>query len=149
MTLFDICRLLKTKKEEKPRISEVLITDDVKILGHVFHGLQDIMKHVEMSLYKSYQYGHVSNKEPEVKCKVHVGKLWAPYPCFDSSDYAYENRTYQNYVLRSRPITESDMKKLSDLPSHFDECRISEDIPSDMLPLVYYRGDGNTMIVAK
>ena len=65
MTLFDICRLLRAKKEEKPRISEVLITDDVTILGHVFHGLEDIMRYVEMSLYRSYQYGHISNKEPE------------------------------------------------------------------------------------
>lgn len=35
-------------------VREVSIVDDVEILGHVFHGLQDIEKHVEMSLYKSY-----------------------------------------------------------------------------------------------
>ena len=93
------------------------IKDDIEILGHVFHGLQDIKDHVELSLYRSYKHGMASIVEPIKKCEVHVGEMWSPYPCFDSEDYLYENRTYQNYIFRSRPITQDDMRKLSELPS--------------------------------
>ena len=124
------------------------IKDDIEILGHVFHGLQDIKDHVELSLYRSYKHGMASIVEPIKKCEVHVGEMWSPYPCFDSEDYLYENRTYQNYIFRRRPITQDDMKKLSELPSSCNECRVSENVPEDMRPMVYYVGDGAIMLVA-
>lgn len=124
------------------------IKDDIEILGHVFHGLQDIKEHVEMSLYRHISRGMASIVEPLKQCEVHVGEMWSPYPCFDSEDYLYENRTYQNYIFRSRPITQDDMKKLSELPSSCNECRVSEIVPEDMRPMVYYVGDGDTLLVA-
>ena len=102
-----------------------------------------------MSLYRNYSRGHADVRIPKASCEIHVGELWVPYPCFDSDDYANENRTYQNFVFRERPITQDDMKRLSELPSNSNECRISEDIPAEMLPLAYYVGDGSTMMVAK
>ena len=125
------------------------IQDIVIILDHVFHGLDDIKAHVEMSLYKDWSRGEARVQEPEKSCKVHVGEMWMPYPCFDWEDSMYEDRTYQNYVLRRRPITQEDMRQLSELPSHGNELRISNDIPEDMLPMVYYCGEGNDMIVAQ
>ena len=125
------------------------ISDDVMILGHMFHGLDDIKQHVEMSLYKDWSRGEARAQEPEKSCKVPVGEMWMPYPCFDWEDSMNENRTYQNFVLRSRPITQDDMRQLSKLPSHGNELRISNDIPEDMLPMVYYCGEGNEMIVAQ
>ena len=129
-------------------IQKVFINDDIEILGHVFHGLKDIQEHVEMSLYKSYSRGQANVREAKACYNVHVGEMWMPYPCFDAEDYANEDRTYQNYILRERPITQDDMKSLSELPSKGNECRISECMPAEMLPLVYYVGDGTTMIVA-
>ena len=131
----------------KGRVKEYAITDDVEILGHVVHGLDDIKQYVEMSLYKSFSRGEATKQEPAESCEVHVGEMWMPYPCFDSEDAMYENRTYQNYILRRRPITQEDMKRLSELPSGSNECRISDKVPLNMLPLLYYEGDGSTMIL--
>ena len=129
-------------------IQKVSIKDDIEILGHIFHGLKDIQKYVEMSLYKSYSHGLANEREPQAGCHIHVGKMWTPYPCFDAEDFANENRTYQNYVFRQRPITQDDMKALSELPSRGNECRISECMPTEVLPIVFYVGDGDTMLVA-
>jgi len=128
-------------------IQKLSIKEDVEILGHVFHGLQDIKDHVEMSLYDS-SHGVAKAREPKSKCEVHVGEVWASYPCFDSEDFMYEDRTYQNYIFRSRPITQDDMQQLSALPSKCNYCRVSENIPPEMLPMVYYVGDGDTMLAA-
>ena len=132
----------------KHELYECSIFDDVKILGHVFHGLQDIHNHVEMSLYRSYERGSARVHEPSTRCRVHVGEMWKPYPCFDAEDYANENRTYRNYIFRTQPITQDDMKCLSDLPYKSDDCRVSEEVPLDMRPMVYYVGDGEIMLVA-
>ena len=129
-------------------IKRYFITDDVEILEHVFHGLQDIKEHVEMSLYRDYSRGKANERDPKKTCEIHVGEMWMPYPCFDSEDFANEDRNYQNFVFRRRPIIQEDMRKLSELPSGSNECRIHKNMPSDMLPMVYYVGDGNIMIVA-
>lgn len=137
----------KTKHEGEHRIYSCSIHDDVKILGHVFHGLDDVIAHVEM--YMSDGCSRNPDKcEPKKKGKVHVGQLWMRYPCFDSSDFLYERRSYQNFILRDRPITSADMKKLNNLPWKGNAKRISESVPSYMLPMVYYVGDGNEMIIA-
>ena len=52
------------------------------------------------------------------------------------------------YYIRERPITQDDMMKLSELPSHSNDCRVADNMPVEMLPMVYYRGDGDTMFVA-
>ena len=137
----------KTKHEEEHRIYSCSIHDDVTILGQVFHGLDDIIAHVEMYMCDG-STGNPNKSEPEKKGKVHVGQLWMRYPCFDSSDYAYETRAYQNFILRDRPITSADIKKLNKLPWNGNAKRISESVPSDMLPMVYYIGDGDQMIIA-
>ncbi len=136
------------QKQRKPEIRRCAITDDIIILGHVFHGLEDIKKHVEMSLYKSWSRGAANERKPESECDVHVGEMWMPYPCFDSEDFANENRSYQNLIFRQRPITQDDMRNLSELPAKGNECRIAENVPVDMLPMVYYVGDGDTLLLA-
>jgi hypothetical protein len=129
------------------RIFSCSIHDDVEILGQVFHGLQDISAYVEMSQSVGSSC-KPSVREPVKKGRVHVGELWMSYPCFDSSDFLYENRTYQNYILRERPITFEDMERLRNLPSGMNAQRLSPSVPEDMLPMVYYVGDGDTMMVA-
>lgn len=136
-----------TSERGSHEIRRCSITDDIEILGHVFHGLKDIQTHVEMSLYKSYSRGEANARDPKQRCDVHVGEMWMPYPCFDSSDFANESRDYQNFIFRGRPITQEDMKKLSELPSLGNECRITENVPTEMLPMVYYVGDGDVMLV--
>ena len=78
---------------------------------------------------------------------VYACELWMSYPCFDSSDYLYENRTYQNYILRERPITFEDMDWLAKLPSGMNAQRLSPSVPEELLPMMHYVGDGYTIIV--
>lgn len=125
------------------------VYEEVKILGHTFHGLNDIMDYVEMSLNdKSSSEGKVYSRTPKKEGDVHVGEVWASYPCFDSEDYANETRTYQNYIVRSKPIVNEDLQKLKALPSGINYERVSENVPLSMLPMVYYKGDGCYMLVA-
>ena len=145
MKILDIFK--REKRQVEHKIFSCSIHDDVEILGLVFHGLQDISAHVEMSQAVGSSC-KPSVREPKKTGRVHVGELWMSYPCFDSSDYLYENRTYQNYILRERPITFEDMERLRKLPSGMNAQRLSPSVPEDMLPMVYYVGDGDTMIVA-
>lgn len=137
----------KKARKEKHSIFSCSIHDDVKILGHVFHGLGDILAYVEMSkcdggITDAYKCEH------DKKGKVHVGELWMSYPCFDSSDFMCENRSYQNFIFRDRPITSSDLRRLEQLPTHMNAQRLDASVPEEMLPMVYYVGDGDTMWVA-
>ena len=127
-------------------IYECSIESDVEILGHVFHGLTDIQERVEMCLYdgKDCEIREVKSKKSG---PIHVGELWMRYPCFDSSDFLYENRSYQNYIFRNHPIWKREMRSLEELPGFCDARRLDDSVPVDMLPMVYYRGDGNTMLV--
>jgi hypothetical protein len=136
----------RDNRQVEHKIFSCSIHDDVEILGQVFHGLQDICAQVEMSQAVGSSC-KPSVREPKKTGRVHVGELWMSYPCFDSSDYLYENRTYQNYILRERPITFEDMERLRKLPSGMNAQRLSPSVPEDMLPMVYYVGDGDTMIV--
>lgn len=126
-------------------IRQCSIYDDIKFLGHVFHGLEDIHEHIEMWGFAS---GNTMKNVPKKRCKVHVGAMRVGYPCFDADDYAYEDRSYWNYVFRDHPISEEDMARLSSLPYKSNHCRVHEDMPSDMLPIIYYIGEGDTMLVA-
>ena len=137
------------RKAIAPKEHKILtcsIHDDVRILGHVFHGLEDICSYVEMSMSDGSSLGP-SKREAKKKGDVHVGELWMKYPCFDSSDYMYENRYYQNFIFRKRPISASDIKNLEQLPTHGNSKRLSLSVPEDMLPMAFYNGEGDTFLV--
>ena len=129
-------------------IKRVHINDDFIVLNHLFHGIDDLMKHVTMSLYKDWSRGPARSYTTPIPCSIRVGELWYPYPTFDSYDSMYENRSYKNFIIRDRKITQEDMKRLSDLPIDIDMKRITKNVPEDMLPMVYYSGDGDYMLVA-
>ncbi len=150
MKVLQLLKSLFKGKQQKVEhvIYECSIHDDVEILGHVFHGLHDIAEHVEMSLYRDYSRGRAKSVTPRKVCEVHVGEQWEPYPTFDSSDSGYESRSYSNYMFRKHPIRQNDMRRLSELPSSINVCKVTEDTPVDMRPIVYYKGDGNVMLVA-
>lgn len=125
------------------------ITEDVDILGHTFHGLEDIMAYREMSLCEKYMpKERARSMIPKKRGNIHVGEVWESYPCFDSSDYATETWSYQNYLIRTRHITNDDMQKTKNLPTVGCLEKINEQMPLEALPLVYYSGDGGFMLVA-
>ena len=115
------------------------VTENFQIFGETLHGLDDILAYMEISM--GINQTSASIEKPEKRGELHVGQLWERYPCFDLSDYATERRFYQNYIIRKEPIRETEILQLK-------KFRISERIPLDMLPMVYYVGDGGFMLVA-
>lgn len=124
------------------------IKDKVTILGHTFNGLKDIQKHVELYGYEGYN-GLVCWPPTETKSygDVHIGHFYKGYPVFDCYDLSDE-RTYQNYIFRPAPITEDDVKDAFETFHGFNFCMVHENIPEEMLPILYYSGDGNYMLLA-
>lgn len=133
-------------------LKKLLINEDVEILGHVFHGLREISAAVELSVFHSdiINPGMMRLRTPELVIPgIHVAEVWQSYPCFDSEDSMYENRTYQNYFFSDKPFSPS---KLSDIISRCT-CRYNYQLvncgmPANFAPALYYVGDGLEMELA-
>ena len=124
------------------------INDKVVILGHVFDGLKDIRGHVELYARDGYNGLHCwSPAGSEPYDDVHIGHLYENYPVFDSYDLA-DDRTYQNYIFSSEPVTKRGMKRLFGTFHTSNFCMVHENIPEEMLPVLYYSGEGNYMLLA-
>lgn len=68
------------------------------------------------------------------------------FPCFDSSDYAYENRYFRNYWFCGQdPSARAVVQSLEAKGNH---CCIGEHLPKEALPMVYYEDERDTMLVA-
>ena len=127
-------------------IREVPKASKVEILNHILNGLDDIKKAVE-----SYcRIGRDSwNTDPKSPIEgIHVACVYKPYPCFDSEDYANEDRDYSNYFFSTKPFTKQQITLLSKLPGRYNAQLVCEGLPEWALPAVYYCGDGDKMIVA-
>lgn len=127
-------------------IREVSKTSNFEILGHVFNGLNDIKRAVE-------SYCRVGREpwdsEPKSPVKgVHVVCVYEPYPCFDSEDYANEDRDFSNYFFSPTPFTKQQIERLAKLPGRCNAQMVNETMPEWAVPSVYYRGEGDKIIVA-
>ncbi len=78
---------------------------------------------------------------------LHVGELWESYPTFDSYD-ASDDRSYDNIIIRKRPISARDLKLLSEVKREMNACRVHENIPEELLPIIYHDGDNGYILVA-
>ena len=124
------------------------IKDKITILGHKFNGLKDIRSHVEAYGRCCPSYLDFSIDEKVVPYDdVHIGLLWEPYPIFDCFDVG-DDRTYENYIFSREPITEAFMNKISNSYKGVNFCLVNENLPEDKLPILYYRGDGNHLLLA-
>lgn len=124
------------------------IKDKVRILGHEFEGLADIIGHREILGKESYRgFECFALKDANVCQDVHVGELYENYPVFDSYDLG-DDRTYQNYIFRNKKITRKDMEEAFAVFHKVDFCMVHEQIPDVMLPILYYQGDGEYMLLA-
>ena len=124
------------------------IADTVSILGHTFNGLKDIISHCGISgRIQPSVLGYFVNEKNSEESDIYVGEIYESYPIFDSYDVG-DNRTYQNYIFRPHPITENDMGEASQNFYESNFCMVHEYIPHKQLPLLYYKGDGNYMLLA-
>lgn len=124
------------------------IKDDITILGHTFHGLKDIKAHREIVGREYYSGFECFTPEKTDRYNdIHIGLISEHYPIFDHYDIG-DNRSYQNYIFRNKPITENDMREAFQIPHTSDFRMVHENIPQELLPILYYFGDGNYMFLA-
>lgn len=124
------------------------INDKFTILGHTFNGLEDVIMHRKIFSRKQIgSFDCYSASDKDSYSDICIGELYDSYPIFDSYDSA-DNRTYQNYIFRKEIITVQDMMMVSEITDYSNYCLVHEHIPSDLLPILYYKGDGNYMLLA-
>ncbi len=86
-------------------------------------------------------------QECKKQADIHVGEIYESYPIFDSSDLK-DRRSFRNFIFRHSPICETDMRDALAIPHRCNFCMVQECIPHDMLPVLYYKGDGEHMLLA-
>lgn len=139
---------MKRKKE----IKHYSTNDKIEILGHVFNGLEDIDNSVEVETRLSNSIGerYICQITPKTPVPgIHVLKIYQPYPCFDSSDFMYENRRYCNYFFSKEKFTEEIINTIADSYWFDNYCLVHQDMDEKFTPAVYYGGSSwNDLIVA-
>lgn len=145
----------------KPIIVKTSISDTVEILGHTVDGYKAILKAVEyatspgstmingrgkeMIVSKPY----ISTREPALRIPgLHILEVYERYPCFDSSDYAYEDRFYQNFYISDKSFTNEQINRIAFMKRVGCLEYISEEMSDWSLPSAYYRGEGDEIIYA-
>ena len=78
---------------------------------------------------------------------LYIAELYARYPIFDSYDVG-DDRTYQNYVFTHEPVDSARMDEIFKVGHRTNYCMVHENIPEHLLPMLYYCGDGDYMILA-
>lgn len=137
--------------------TEILpINGPVSILGHTFENLQAVRKAVEISStighadkcgkrLDIWDKPYISSRTPAMPVQgVHVLEIYERYPCFDSSDYACEDRYFTNYFFSTEPFTNAMVTSLALLRYHGDSRPDPADIPDGLVHL-YYKGEGDEM----
>ena len=102
--------------------------------GMVFEGVDEI---------QNYVFTQTESSQPYIIERSHL------FPCFDYEDFANENRYFRNFLIcRSmQEVTEKSMKmKLLNEGDNFN--LVNNDLPADMRPMVYYRDESASMILA-
>lgn len=95
-----------------------------------FHGLNDIINHINGTN------------------NIYIGSDTQRYPCFDSYDALYEDRKYQNYYFADSQQQLDDRKALmTDVDPQSNYCKLHQNTPIDVLPMIYYRGEGDKMTI--
>ena len=144
----------------KERMSEHIADYDIQcypvntqlsFCGFSFDGIGEIESQVELSASDKYRWDDdrvypCKNYTPNTH-RLHVGELWESYPTFDSYD-ASDGRSYDNFIIRAYPITVADLRQLSEIKREMNACRVHEDIPENLLLIVYHDGDNEYMLVA-
>ena len=137
-------------RQEDIDVTTIQITDVFRYHGRVYRGLDDLRKSSKT---------RYSDSMGEPPFAVRIEKS---YPCFDSSDFLYEDRSYQTYYLtmdeeKAAKICEETYMSDRDfsnkgierqypvLEPMFSMSKIQE----RHLPYIYYHGDGDTMEIVQ
>lgn len=110
---------------EEPQMVELSKDTKLNIMGHTFHGIEDIMAW--------------KGEEPVILEKYKL------FPCFDSYDYASENRFYHNYLFCLNKDDAALKKVYFDAIPKSYGCIVDQNYPRDLRPLVYYADESASM----
>lgn len=117
----------------------------IKLWGQEIGNLEKIKNCSEINVH--YRGVQRTKEEKEIDWGFHVGDTSQLYPCFDSEDWASEDRYYQNYIIRKSPITDDEMQAFFEIKARYNFTRLHERTPADMLPILYYKGEGDFMLL--
>lgn len=132
----------------KRYFQEVRTSAPIEIMGHVFNGLDGIYQSIEISV-NNRSFGKPVRKTPKVEIPgIHILEFYKLYPCFDSYDYANEDRFYKNFFFSSKPFTDEEVELLKNTRHTPGICMVNEYTPEWAFPAIYYRGEGSYMTLA-
>ena len=120
------------------------------IEGCWFDGLEDIEAQAEMSGNPRHTFSkwYARKEYKHNPMGLHIGNIWEGYPVFDSYDSS-DDRSYNNYMIFHQPFTEDLMEQYcKQIKVHSNACMVHEDIPPLLLPIIYYNGDSDWVLLA-
>ena len=92
---------------------------------------------------------YISTREPALRIPgLHILEVYERYPCFDSSDYAYEDRYFRNYFFSDKPFTREQINRIAYMKRVGNLVFIKDEMPEWSLPSAYYKGEGDKIIYA-
>ena len=127
-----------------PKDRLILIND------YLFNGLDEIDAHSEMSGNPTHRFCKWYSREGYIHnpAGLHVGNIWESYPKFDSFDDC-DNRRFNNYVISKDPLTEEKMDEYCNrIGTSGNACMVHEHIPEELLPVLYWDGDSDNVLLA-
>lgn len=107
---------------------------DIEILGHVYHGIQDVKNQCQ------------SDSGPLV-----ILENSQRFPCFDYEDYATETRFFRNFLFcksNEEAARKGDILRKCEVRAA-NYCLIGEEMSEEMLPMVYYEDEKKELVIAK
>lgn len=124
------------------------IRDRITILGREFEGLEDVKRHRTHSINCLSSLGGDVLRNAEAWPDMAICEVYENYPRFDIYD-SCDDRTYQNYFFRcGGTFSDDDMNRLAKLPHEMNLQMVHEHIHADNLPVLYYKGTGEYMLLA-
>lgn len=97
--------------------------ETIVVMGASFNGVKDMIEHARKRMPKN---------------GVYVGEDSKGYPCFDSSDSLYENRSFTNLVFGNS--MEEIEEKLHMLRQMMGYCNYNK-LSGNLHPMAYWEGD--------
>lgn len=130
---------------KRNKIMSIPTNSTITIQGITFNGLKQVKEAVEVIMRIETNLSgkrFFGEKEPKARIQdIHVAELFEPYPCFDSSDWEFEDRDTCIFCFSKKPFTEEELNRIA-------SYRHIQSLPIDALPALYYCGQGDIMILA-
>lgn len=136
--------------QEDIQVTEIRITDTFRFEGRTYYGLENLRKR------------SITGYSDHMGTPPYAVRKEESYPCFDSSDSMYEDRSFQAYFLTTDEVKAKAICEETRFSKwEFSRKGIKEQYPvmepmfsmtkikEHHLPFIYYHGDGDTMEIVQ